>query len=208
MTGDRWRGDIWDERYGQEGWAFGTEPNDFLRASLDRLPSGRFLLLGEGEGRNAIFLAEKGRDVTAVDRSSVGLSKARALAVERGVELLTVHSDLADFEIVPGEWDGIVSIFCHLPPDLRGAVHRAAVRGLRPGGVLLMELYTPRQLLFATGGPSRPEVLVEPGDLRKELEGLRFEVFREIEREIHEGRYHGGTSAVLQVLAFARGERA
>ena len=82
-------------------------------------------------------------------------------------------------------------------------MHRSAVQGLRPGGVFLLELYTPRQLAFGTGGPSRPEVLVEPGDVEQELKGLRFEILREVEREIQEGRYHGGLSAVVQVLAFA-----
>ena len=114
---------MWDERFSEPGFAYGTEPNDFLASVADRIPMGRVLSLAEGEGRNAVFLAGLGYEVTAVDSSRVGLAKAEGLAAERGVTIATVNADLADFEIEPGVWQGIISIFCHLPPVVRAAVH-------------------------------------------------------------------------------------
>ena len=114
----------WDDRYQGDDYVYGTAANEFLSSQVDRLPTGRILCLAEGEGRNAVFLAEQGFIVTAVDQSSVGLDKARRLAAERGVEIQTVVADLADFRIESGAWDGIVSIFAHMPPVPRRHVPR------------------------------------------------------------------------------------
>jgi SAM-dependent methyltransferase len=191
----------WDERYSKEGWAFGTEPNDFLRLEANRIPKGQVLCLGEGEGRNSVFLAEQGYEVVGVDRSQVGLDKAQALAQERGVFVETVVSAVEDFDLAEGEWEGIVSIFFHLPSELRRRIHRSVVRGLAPGGILILEAYTIRQLEFGTGGPSDPDKLMSLDLLRDELEGLDFLVAREVERDVHEGEYHRGTGSVVQVVA-------
>jgi 2-polyprenyl-3-methyl-5-hydroxy-6-metoxy-1,4-benzoquinol methylase len=118
---------MWDQRYGGEEYAYGTAPNEFLVAMAPRLPMGRVLCLGEGEGRNAVWLAGRGYEVTAVDASRVGLEKAERLAAERGVTITTVHADLAKHDIDPDAWDGILSIFCHLPPALRADVHHRFV---------------------------------------------------------------------------------
>jgi SAM-dependent methyltransferase len=191
----------WDARYAEPGFVYGTEPNDFLSSVVDRLPHGRALSLGEGEGRNAVFLARAGWHVIAVDRSRVGLRKATVLAAQRGVPVAACVADLAAFPL-PATWfDVIVSIFCHLPRELRRRVHGAAVRALRPGGMLVLEAYTPCQLAFGTGGPSVPELLATVEDLRTDLAGLTFIIARECEREVIEGRFHRGRGAVVQVLA-------
>src|SRR3954468_7368813 len=106
---------MWDERYSQPGFAYGTEPNEFLAAAAGRIPTGPVLSLGEGEGRNAAFLAGLGHRVRAVNQSEVGLAKARRLAADGGRTIETVCADLAEFPIEPGVWAGVVSIFCHLP---------------------------------------------------------------------------------------------
>lgn len=192
---------FWDERYSEPGYAYGTEPNDFLAEVAAALPPGPVLCLGEGEGRNAVHLAARGHAVTAVDASRVGLGKARALARERGVEIETVVADLADYAIRPAAWSGIVSIWVHLPPELRARVHRACVEGLVPGGAMVIEAYTPRQLAHGTGGPRDAILLLTLEALRRELEGLDFEITRELDREVHEGAFHRGLSSVVQVLA-------
>ena len=196
---------MWDERYSEDEYAFGTEPNDFLRSVLRLLPDGKALCLGDGEGRNGVWLAEQGLAVTSVDASGVGLGKARALAHQRGVAIATVHMDLADFIIERGAWDVIVSIFCHLPPPLRQRVHRDVVAGLRPGGMFVLEAYTPEQIVFGTGGPPTAELTMNLDALRQELAGLKLLRAEEMEREVHEGRYHNGRSAVVQVLALREG---
>ncbi len=199
--------DFWDQRYGEDGYAYGESPNDFVASVADRIPPGPVLCLAEGEGRNAAFLAGRGHEVTAVDQSSVGLAKARALAESRGLTVRTVHADLDGFAIEPGAWAGIVATFVHLPPPLRGRVHRAAVEGLRPGGVFVLEAYTVEQLAHGTGGPPVAELLFGLDELRQELEGLVLEHAVEIVRPIEEGRYHRGTSAVVQVLGRKPGGR-
>jgi SAM-dependent methyltransferase len=192
----------WDERYGDADYYYGTRPNDFLAEQAGRIaPGGKVLCLAEGEGRNATYLAGLGLDVTAVDQSSVGLEKARRLASERGVALRTVLADLDQWPIEPDAWDAVVSIWCHLPRDLRARVHRQVVAGLHPGGLLILEAYTPDQLRFGTGGPKDANLMPTLVQLRSELQGLVFDVAVEREREVHEGRGHGGPSAVVQVLA-------
>lgn len=190
----------WDERYALEGWAFGTEPNDFLKEEARRIPPGRVLCVGEGEGRNAVFLAEEGFEVVGVDRSQVGLDKAQGLAQARGVSIETVLSSIEEFDLVEGEWQGIVSVFFHLPPELRRRIHHSVVKGLSPGGVLILEAYTPKQLEFGTGGPPDIKKLPSLEELEEELEGLELLVARETEREVHEGRMHTGKGSVVQLV--------
>lgn len=192
---------MWDERFASEEYAYGTEPNDFLVANATRIPSGRVLCLADGEGRNGVWLAQQGYDVTAVDLSTVGLEKARKLAASRNVSIKTIHADLAEFNIAPNEWDGIVAIFCHLPPPIRHRLFQQAVAGLHPNGVFLLEAYTPKQLEFKTGGPNSLELLMTRGALQDDLSGLDFVIAQEVEREIHEGRFHNGRSATVQILA-------
>jgi SAM-dependent methyltransferase len=163
--------------------------------------AGPVLCLGEGEGRNAVFLAAQGLEVTAVDLSPVALDKAQRLAAERGVRITTAVADLADFGLGEARWGAIVSIWCHLPPWLRTKVHRAAVVALEPGGHFVLEAYTPRQLAFDTGGPRSEDLLYEPQSLRDDLAGLELLRCEELERKVHEGDWHRGRSAVVQVLA-------
>jgi SAM-dependent methyltransferase len=192
---------MWNERFSEPGFAYGTEPNDFLVSVANRIPTGKVLCLAEGEGRNAVYLAGLGFEVTAVDTSSVGLEKAESLARERGVSIETVNADLADYPIEATAWQGIVSIFCHLPPVMRAALHERCLRGLAPEGVFVLEGFTPRQLELGTGGPKSRELLMELEIIRHELPGLRLEIARETEREISEGKYHRGKAAVVQILA-------
>lgn len=192
----------WDERYATGEYVYGKEPNDFLASAAGRIPrGGRVLCLAEGQGRNAVFLAGLGYDVTGVDSSAVGLAMARRLATERGVKIETIVADLSDFDPGIECWDGIVSIFCHLPPPTRKELLRKVVAALRPGGVFIMEAYTPAQLKFGTGGPSSEELLVSLSDLKPELEGLQLNHAIETERDVFEGMLHTGRASVVQITA-------
>lgn len=192
---------MWDERYAADEYVYGTEPNDFLRAAVPNVPRGRALCLGEGEGRNAVFLAQQGFEVLAVDSSAVGLQKAQRLAQDRGVQIETLVADLADYVIESGAWDLITSIFCHVPPPVRRRLHAGVVAGLRPGGVFVLEAYTPAQLEWGTGGPPVAELMMTRDALVEELDGLEFEEAVEREREVIEGLLHTGRGAVVQILA-------
>ena len=192
---------MWNERYSSESYAYGTKANDFLVSMIDRLPTGKILCLAEGEGRNAVWLAEQGNDVTAVDASDVGLQKANRLADARGVKITTVHADLAHYDIGKQQWDAIISIFCHLPAVLRQDLHRRCIAGLRDDGMILLEAYTPLQLEYKTGGPPVAEMMMDAASVRSELDGLEFLHLQECVRDIHEGEFHNGTGAVVQLLA-------
>jgi Methyltransferase domain len=192
---------MWNERYSQAEYVYGKNPNDFLVEVVQQIPKGRVLCLADGEGRNGVYLAQQGCQVTTVDASPIGLEKAQKLAAERSVSIETVVADLAEFPIQPDAWDAIVSIFCHLPPTIRAHVHRQVVTGLRSGGVFVLEAYTPRQLAFKTGGPPTAELTMELATLQQELKGLAFNHAVELERDIQEGLFHRGRSAVVQVVA-------
>lgn len=189
----------WDERFTGESFLFGTEPNRWLAAQAPRIaPGGRVLSLGEGEGRNAVWLAAQGFRVEAVDGSAVGLEKARQLAASRGVSIGTSVMDLAAFRPGPEPFDAVVLVFLHLPPGLREAVHRAAEGSLRPGGVVIVEGFTPAQLAFTSGGPKQPDMLYTAELLRGDLPGISWDVLEESRVELDEGPGHQGPAAVVR----------
>ena len=192
---------FWNDRYAIASHVYGELPNAFVAEVAAQIPDGPVLCLAEGEGRNAVHLATLGHRVTAVDQSDVGMAKARRLAATRGVQLETVVTDLGDYSIATGAWAGVVATFAHLPPTLRQRVHRAVVSGLRPGGVFILEAYTPAQVAFGTGGPKSVDLLMTLAGLREELAGLELLIAREVEREVIEGHGHTGRGAVVQILA-------
>jgi SAM-dependent methyltransferase len=196
-------GQSWDERYAEDGFAFGTEPNDFLREVASQLPVGRTLCLGDGEGRNGVFLAELGHDVVTVDLSPVGVLKARRLASERGVSLDARVADLASFDLGTAAWNSIVSVFCHLPPELRHHIHSAIPGALQTGGCFVFEAYRQANIGRGVGGPQNASMTVELEDVLNDLGegGIDIVIGREVERDIVEGKYHNGQSATTQVLA-------
>lgn len=194
---------LWDERYSQERLSFGDKPNDFLRSQEQLILAGgkRALCLGEGEGRNAIWLAQLGLDVTAVDLSSVGLRKAAEWVSRLGLTIKTVHADLNTWQFEPGGWDLIVSIFCHLPADVRANVHGKVLTGLAVNGLFIAEAYTPSQVKRGTGGPPDPRLMATAEQLAHELEGLHFIEIQELSRDVTEGHRHTGLADVVQVVA-------
>lgn len=191
----------WDARYSEPDYVYGTEPNTFLQSVIDYLPKGHVLSIAEGEGRNGVFLASLGFEVTGVDSSAAGLHKAQQLARQRSVQIETVVADLSAYVIAPQHWDVIVSIFAHVPRQLRRQLYADCVRGLKPGGVIVIEAYTPAQIELGTGGPKDPDMTPTLLDLEQELSGLEMIIARETVRDVIEGRYHTGRAAVVQLVA-------
>lgn len=190
---------MWDERYARDEYVYGTEPNEFLVAHASRL-EGPVLSLAEGEGRNAVFLAEQGLDVLGVDASGVGLAKAQALAVRRGVKIRTEVADLGTFEPGAARYGAIVSVFAHLPGTIRARLYPRLLDALMPGGLVVMESYSERQPAFGTGGPKDPDMLMTPDKVRADFAGLEILLLQEIEREVVEGSFHTGLAAVVQFV--------
>jgi 2-polyprenyl-3-methyl-5-hydroxy-6-metoxy-1,4-benzoquinol methylase len=192
---------MWEQRYNVDTYISGTEANEFVRANVSQLPAGVALCLAEGEGRNAVFLAESGWEVHSVDLTEAGVAKTRRLAEQRGVQVQAAVGDLAVYDIGTNQWDLVVSIFAHMPPTVRRDLHRRVVAALKPAGMLLLEAYTPGQIGRGTGGPATAEMTMTLDALREELDGLEFIHAEELERDIVEGAGHTGTGAVVQVIA-------
>lgn len=192
----------WNIRYDRPDYLFGTEPSQFLREQADRIPAGaRVLCVADGEGRNSVYLAGLGHEVTAFDPSSVALDKARALAAERGVSVEFHRAGVEDWDW-SRQFDAVVAIFVQFaPPQMRDRMFADMVRALAPGGVILLHGYTPRQVAYGTGGPSDPTHLYTREMLRgasANLDILRLEAY---ERDVDEGRGHSGRSALIDLVA-------
>lgn len=201
MTDEPTPRSMWEQRFGAETYLYGTEPNDFLRDSIRLLPIGTALCLAEGEGRNAVFLAESGYEVRSVDLTEAGVAKTLRLAEQRRVRVDAVVGDLGAFDIGIGRWDVVVSIFAHMPPPVRRDLHARVVAALKPGGVFLLEAYTPNQVGRGTGGPPSAETTMTLAALSEELAGLELIHAAELDREVVEGVGHTGRGAVVQIIA-------
>ena len=198
---------MWDQRYAVEEYVYGVDPNTFLAEHAGML-EGPVLSLAEGEGRNAVFLATEGLDVLGIDASEVGLNKARRLAAVHGREIRTQVEDLAAYEPPPEAFGAVVSIFAHLPSDVRERLYPLVERALKPGGIFLLEAYTPAQLPRDTGGPKDEDLLVRQADLEQAFPNCEVLLARECEREVLEGRFHTGLASVVQFIARKRPEPA
>ena len=193
--------DFWNEKFANTEYAYGTEPNEFLAASVAKLKPGAALSLAEGEGRNAVWLAQQGFTVSSIEQSEKGVAKTLRLALQRGVIVMAERGELEIFHIQPNSWDLIVSVYAHTPQELRRKLHRQVVAGLKPGGVFILEAYTPAQIPNNTGGPKDASLMPTAELLRSELNGLVFDHIAEVERDVVEGSLHTGTAQVVQVVA-------
>ena len=194
---------LWDERYSAEEYIFGTEPNAFLALHQSRLkPGNTCLAVADGEGRNGVWLARQGLDVLSVDSSSVAQAKAKILAQQRGVTLRFEHVDLMQWTWGESRFDVVAAIFIQFtPPGLREQMFARIKNCLKPGGLLLLQGYTPRQLHYRTGGPSQAENLYTETLLREEFSDMETIELREHDDIISEGAGHSGMSALIDLVA-------
>jgi hypothetical protein len=189
----------WDDRYSEKEFIYGEEPNSFLVEQSARL-IGPVLSLAEGEGRNAVFLAELGLQVHAVDGSSVGLKKAQRLADSRGVEIQTEVADLATFQPATNFFRSVISISAHLPGVIRSRLYPLIEQCLLPNGLLLLEAYSENQLCRNTGGPKDIDMLMSVSKIGREFPNLEPVILQEIKREVCEGKHHSGLASVIQFV--------
>jgi cyclopropane fatty-acyl-phospholipid synthase-like methyltransferase len=193
----------WNERYSAEEYVFGTEPNAFLASQRDLLvPGQRALAVADGEGRNGVWLARQGLRVLSVDFSSAALDKARRLAERHGVAIETELADLRTWDWGEGRFDLVVAIFIQFaPPDQRTRMFENIKRCLKPGGLLILQGYTPKQIEYKTGGPPDVENLYTAALLRESFADMTILHLREHEDVIEEGERHKGLSALVDMVA-------
>jgi len=193
--------DFWDTRYGEEGFAYGTTPNTFLSSFAELFKTGqKVLVIGDGEGRNGVWLAEQGCTVVSVDSSKVGLEKAQNLASEKGVKIETICADLNDWDWPESEFDFVVIIYVHFPPDVRALLHNKVVLALKSGGQLIMESFTPEQLNYSSGGPPVLDMLYTCEMMKDDFKLLEIQQLEECITELNEGKYHCGEGAVVRLI--------
>ena len=195
--------DRWNERYRAPDYIFGTGPNAFLAAQGKLLRARQqALCVADGEGRNSVWLAERGLEVSAFDFSPIGVEKARKLAASRGVKVRYEVSSVYDWRWPVAAYDLVAAIFVQFAdPPMRSFMFERMARALRPGGLLLIEGYTPKQLEFGTGGPKQPDQLYTAELLRGAFPGFEVLELRQYEALLDEGSRHRGMSAVIDFVA-------
>ncbi len=195
--------DTWNSRFAHDDFLFGTAPNEWLREQAAVWPkNSRILSVADGEGRNSVWLAGQGHQVDAFDIAEVGVAKARKLAAAKGVGVNFTVADCSSFTWPNDAYDGIAAIFIQFAePVLRQKMFASMVRSLKPGGVLILQGYTPKQLEYKTGGPPVLSHLYTEELLRSIFANLDIEVIRSYEADVQEGSGHRGLSALLGLVA-------
>ena len=196
----------WNRRFADDGYLFGTAPNAWLsdHAGLWQ-PGQRVLCVADGEGRNSVWLAGRGLHVDAFDISEVGVAKARRMAAEQGVAVNFAVSDCDAYAWAPSSHDGVAAIFVQFAdPAMRARLFANIVACLKPGGTLVLQGYTPKQLEYRTGGPPAVSHLYTEAMLREAFAELDVVELREYEAELAEGSGHCGRSALIGLVARRR----
>lgn len=191
----------WHIRYQDSDYVYGTEPNVFLKDIYQKLKlKGNVLAIAEGEGRNAVYLAQNGLNVTAWDYAASGLAKTSKLAELKGVSVKTELVDLNDATWKNNEWDQLVCIFGHFPTDLRKKTLTSAKESIKPGGYFITEVYSVHQLSYQTGGPKDVGLLYTPDEFLQIFSDWRIVHFFVGEVKRNEGKLHNGLSHVIQFV--------
>jgi SAM-dependent methyltransferase len=196
----------WNSRFAEAGYLFGTAPNEWLRENAGVWKAGdRLLCVADGEGRNSVWLAGLGLMVDAFDISDVGVEKARRLATEQGVSVNFTVADCDGYAWPEAAFDGVAAIFVQFAdPALRERLFVRMVQSLKPGGTLVLQGYTTRQLEFRTGGPPLASHLYTEAMLRVAFSDLEILSLRDYEADVAEGAGHHGHSALIGLLARRR----
>jgi 2-polyprenyl-3-methyl-5-hydroxy-6-metoxy-1,4-benzoquinol methylase len=193
---------MWDERFAQPEPVYGHEPNTYLREQAKkRLNAGaKILVPADGYGRNGLWLAKQGFDVTTVDVSAVGVERARKAAKENGINASILLSDLNTWQWPKEEFEAVASIYLHLPPDQRPGIHTHMFEALKPGGIIILEAFNHAQLKFSSGGPKQVELLYTQEILCRDFASAEVIELAETEADLAEGKMHSGRSAVVRAV--------
>jgi SAM-dependent methyltransferase len=192
--------EFWNERYAVEEYVYGKIPNDFFRQFIDREPPGSILLASEGEGRNAVYAASRGWEVSAVDFSEVARKKALLWAKENRVHIHYDVSDISDWN-TEIQFDCVSLIYAHFHVDIRKSIHEKLLQKLKPGGKIVLEAFSKEQLNFNSGGPRSTDLLYDSALLRNDFTGMDIEFLQEKVIDLDEGDFHRGKASIVQMIA-------
>ncbi|WP_346860989.1 methyltransferase domain-containing protein [uncultured Draconibacterium sp.] len=192
--------DFWNERYSTAEFAYGEAPNKFLVDELKTRKPGTILFPAEGEGRNAVYAATQGWNVTAFDPSIEGQRKAKLLADKYNTTIEYLLNGYEDIEFSPDSFDCIVLIFAHMPPLKRNSWHRKLTKYLKPGGTLLLEGFSKKQIENESGGPKNIDMLFSKEELESDFKHLAELKITKTEYDLNEGPFHQGNASVIRVI--------
>ena len=192
---------FWNDRYSSDEYVYGTEPNQFFKEQIQKInASGRLLLPGEGEGRNAVFAAKLGWNVDAFDQSSVAKMKAETLAKLNNVKINYSNVDLGKFVPQKNFYDCAAIIFVHLSPEIRSGFHSKIIESLKPKGKIILELFSKNQFRKDSGGPQNLDMLSTIEEIKNDFKGLKTIVLSEDNINLDEGAKHSGEVSVIRYL--------
>ncbi|MDQ0352040.1 2-polyprenyl-3-methyl-5-hydroxy-6-metoxy-1,4-benzoquinol methylase [Alkalibacillus filiformis] len=193
--------EMWNENFSEKKFIYGKEPNEFVKAYSGVIPDGaKVVCFAEGEGRNAVYLAENGYDVSTYDQSEVGLEKTKELAKERQVDVKTNQKDLIKETVEPNLYDAAVMVFGHVPRQNQSFFIQNMIDSVKPGGYIMFEVYSHDQLPYQSGGPKSEELLYHPKEVLDWIEPYKCLHYFYGEAERYEGDRHYGLSHVIQVI--------
>ena len=198
--------EMWDERYRSLGYAYGREPNVFLKGAFAEYKPGKKMLFpADGEGRNSVYAASLGHDVYAFDLSEKAREKALRLADERRVSIEYKAGDFRNLDYKPESFDAAALIYAHFPPDLISEFHKKIGTLIRSGGLLILEGFSKNNLPLReknpkVGGPKNPEMLFSTGSIRADFPGFEILQLEEAETELNEGEFHQGLARVIRFV--------
>lgn len=191
--------DFWNENYSKEEFIYGTQPNQFFKEQLDKLKAESLLLPAEGEGRNAVYAASLGWQVTAFDISERGQEKAFQLAKEKNVSINYHISSVLDFK--PNQQFDVIGLsYAHFPIEIRKQAHTHLLDYLNPGGIVIFEAFSKTQLGNTSGGPKSEKMLFSIEEIKEEFQPLKFEILNEETIQLSEGNYHKGEAEVIRFV--------
>ncbi len=196
--------EFWNNRYAENEYAYGVEPNQFLKENLHLLTKGKILFVAEGEGRNAVFAAQNGYDVYAFDYSESAKDKALRLAKEKKVTINYNVFDVLQCSYPNDFFDAVVFIFAHFPSEIRKKAHQRIQSFLKPNGKILFEAFTKEQLNYESGGPKEITMLFSEKEIKDEFSEVSFDFINTEIIKLNEGPYHQGKGAVIRFLATKR----
>lgn len=196
---------FWDDRYQQEEYAYGTEPNLFFKECISQLSPGLLLLPAEGEGRNAVFAAQKGWKVTAFDQSEAGKNKAMLLAVQKGVDITYDVMEITHMPYPAEKFDAVALIYLHFPDNVRQDYHRKIADNIKPGGYLILEAFSKKNLAYrlgnpSVGGPDQLALLFDIEEIKTDFPGFLWHITEESDIYLNEGIFHKGNANVVRIF--------
>ena len=193
--------DMWDKRYADSRFIYGIEPNRFFESELSKLKPGKLLLPGDGEGRNAAYAAKLGWEVDAFDYSEQAVINAREFFEAQGVQVNCYQASAIDHPSVSEQYDAVALLYLHLDSEDRTKLHEFLADSVKPGGFIIMEVFSKKQLGRISGGPQNEDMLYDISEIRKDFEELEIIHLEEQETRLEEGALHQGDAMVIRFVA-------